>query len=273
MPGEDLGGFVPKVGDAVLRVGYLAPLGAMGGYEAVDSSRKKLYFTIRRNISRTCHSLKVLAGMGHPYSKKNPNNPHPEKPYIVHKQEGTLLSSLKTGFKVTSTNFVGWVTIDESIVKPPAVRSVLFGSKRMIGRDFMTGSLNEVSPQMPKVALEGVKKGVKWAWVSDLYLMARVFKTISKFYGTAEWASKTFRVARTARTVQVLCNGDYPGLSKRFYNQVIGGKIASQFMFRGGDIRYADQLVNTQITKHFTSQYILQGPAKKIPGFGPLELQ
>lgn len=98
------------------------------------------------NASLTDHTLKDLAKLGHPYSLRNTANPH-DPPYLVHEQTGNLKSSIERtsspkGFRVS-------IGVDED--KVPYLPYLILGTSKMIARDFITESFNEVLPQLRKL--------------------------------------------------------------------------------------------------------------------------
>ncbi len=98
------------------------------------------------NASLVDHTLKDLAAMGHPYSVQNSANPH-SPPYMIHTQTGNLkenieLNTSPKGFRVS-------VGVDED--KVPYIAPLILGTERMIARDFITGSYDEVLPELRKI--------------------------------------------------------------------------------------------------------------------------
>lgn len=104
------------------------------------------------NASLVDHTLKDLADMGHPYSVQNPANPH-SPPYLIHMQTGNLVDNIEIVKKLKHGFFSPYVRIsvgvDES--KVPYISSLIFGNRRMIARDFITGSYDEVLPEMKRI--------------------------------------------------------------------------------------------------------------------------
>ena len=117
----------------------------------VDMEKSELILKskIKENISNTDYTLADLRRMGHPYARKNPNPPHTPE-YIVHRQSGKMLQGLKSGTvkanvtsgKLEAEAFAG---IDDSV---DHAKYVVFGTSKMIPRDFLRGSLGEVSEKI-----------------------------------------------------------------------------------------------------------------------------
>ena len=104
---------------------------------------------VTKNISLTDHSLEDLRVMGHPYARRHgPKGMSIHSPYWqVHRQTGTLLSSKYSGVKKASVaggnlKASAYVGVNEN--QAPHAVSVIWGTRRMIPRDFLTGSLNNV---------------------------------------------------------------------------------------------------------------------------------
>ncbi len=101
---------------------------------------------IIENASLTDHTLKQLAAMGHPYSVRDPRNPH-NPPYQIHTQTGDLKDNIEVstspkGFRIS-------VGVDED--KVFYIPYIINGTRVMIARDFITGSFDEILPEMQKV--------------------------------------------------------------------------------------------------------------------------
>lgn len=105
---------------------------------------------ITRNMSLSDHSLKDLAKLGHPYSRKSGKELHSPN-YQVHQQSGNLLSSKQSGS--------GGASIEEGVLKATAfVRLdkdqagyapyVIYGTSKMIPRPVLSASRDNVVPQV-----------------------------------------------------------------------------------------------------------------------------
>lgn len=121
----------------------------------VTAATKTLYGGIRDNVSLKDHSLKDLAKMGHPYSKRRFQAIH--APYWkVHIQSGNLLSAVKTGTTLKGQSFTGYVGIDEAIA--PHAKAVVYGTQRMVARDFLTGTLKQLEDKIISSLRENLPK-------------------------------------------------------------------------------------------------------------------
>jgi len=255
----ELGSSMTGIGNTIWKIaafeGALQATTALRVQEAADVLEKEVKF----NISATCHSLKALAKLGHPYSVMNPHNPHPERPWLVHTQTHRLLGSIRKGFKRTGFRLMSWIGIDETKATGcPYARAVLFGTPRMIGRDFMGESLKIVRPMFPDLVASGFEEAKKWAIITDLYKAARLMKWISKVLpGATAVTSKMYNAARVGRTAEVFCNGKYLGISKRMYHKVITGPIVGGLMIKGVEPKMATALVNAKISRA-ASSYLMR---------------
>lgn len=110
--------------------------------EAADLLEMKM----KDNASLTDHTLKDLADLGHPYSVRDPNNPH-SPPYLIHEQTGNLKNNIEQfksekGFRIS-------VGVDEN--KVFYIPYLILGTEKMISRDFITETFNEVLPEIRKI--------------------------------------------------------------------------------------------------------------------------
>ena len=128
----------------------------------IEKSATKLYEKIQERAGVVdIHTPAVLEDMGHPYAKRDPRNPH-FPPYIVHKQSGDLFRAIKRPkYKQTETTSEARVEIDEEELVFDYARDVLFGSSVMIGRNFLSGSLEEIKKEVISDAKESLKKTVQ----------------------------------------------------------------------------------------------------------------
>ncbi len=104
---------------------------------------------MRQNASLTDHTLKDLAAMGHPYSLRNSANPH-DPPYLIHEQTGNLKEHIES--EGSPKNFSFRIGVDEKAV--PYLPYLILGTSKMIPRDFITESFNEVLPDLLKLFQE-----------------------------------------------------------------------------------------------------------------------
>ena len=104
---------------------------------------------VTKNISVADHTQKELAAMGHPYAKRHGLHGSPiHDPYwLIHTQTGTLLSAKKSGIVEASINgsalkAAAYVGLNEAIA--PYALGLIYGTSKMIPRDALTGSLENV---------------------------------------------------------------------------------------------------------------------------------
>lgn len=115
----------------------------------MEQARYLLDKTIEKNISLTDHSIEGLADMGHPYARRAPQAIH-DPGYQVHTQSGELKSGKYSGTdradissgRLTARAYVG---ISESVRH---AFFVVYGTSKMVPRDFLVGSLGEVREQI-----------------------------------------------------------------------------------------------------------------------------
>lgn len=103
-----------------------------------------IYEKIIEYASLTDHTLEDLRDMGYPYKKNAPQNIH-VPPYLVHTQSGKLVEAVR----IEQTE-KGWVIgIDESIAEH--AKFVIFGTERMVSRDFITAAFNDSMPKIREI--------------------------------------------------------------------------------------------------------------------------
>jgi len=238
------------MGSLITSVAVAGGMGFGGASQGVEKGKQMLEAKIRENISKTCHDLASLAAMGHPYSVLNPNNPHPEKPYLVHKESRNLLRAVRSGTRARAGSVEAWVGIDESVA--PYARVLIHGGPRarMFGRDFLSGSKDEIKGELASVMKAGVGKALLGAAL--FFQIARYAKWVSKFAGGSPVVSNMYKAARFARNAEVVCQGQPLGLSRRFVNVVMMGPIAKRFMVPGGGpARVGGAVVNKYIMQAY----------------------
>jgi len=140
-----------------------------GMVDAVRKAQKPLMTRIRANINWTCHSLKELADMGHPYGKKHLNNPHSPY-YLVHRQSGAMRNALSSDIGADSFQIRGGIGFTEAAedsltttnARASYIRAILKGSTigtgGMVERDFLSGSMKEVEKQIGNMLVDGARK-------------------------------------------------------------------------------------------------------------------
>jgi len=126
----------------------------------MEKVRKLLDDRVEANISLSDHSLKQLADMGHPYATRSPQHIH-DPEYQVHSQSGVMLAgkfsgtervSIRSG-KLVASAFVGIEGVAHAV-------HVIFGTSRMIPRDFLDGSLQEEAGEARKLLGRSLKNVV-----------------------------------------------------------------------------------------------------------------
>jgi hypothetical protein len=123
----------------------------------IEKATRSLRDKIHENISLTCHSLRELRRMGHPYARRRPRNPH-SPGYLIHLQSGELRKSLYFGFAKEREEIQGWVGLDES--RAPYARFLLLGTSKMIPRDVLGGSLMEKREELFEIMKEGLRQAL-----------------------------------------------------------------------------------------------------------------
>lgn len=96
------------------------------------------------------HTLEELARLGHPYAVRHPQAIH-RPPWLVHTQSGELASAFKiqdeeyfySGIRIK----VGFDFADS----PPWVVWVLFGTQKMVPRDFLALGFQRIRPELDRI--------------------------------------------------------------------------------------------------------------------------
>ena len=110
---------------------------------------------MKENASLTDHSLKDLRALGYPYAARRPRNPH-TPPYQVHSQTGPSAGDLHNAIRTNIINqYRIQVGVDET--EAPYVKHVIYGTERMIARDFITGSFLELQKEFPQLWEQALK--------------------------------------------------------------------------------------------------------------------
>jgi hypothetical protein len=105
------------------------------------------------------HTPQELRRLGHPYRIGGPGLHHPT-PWKVHMQSGQLFMSKKNGIEeadISGGNLRtrAWAGVDENLA--PYALCLIFGTSKMIPRDFLTPALNEAK----QPALEYLKRNLR----------------------------------------------------------------------------------------------------------------
>ncbi len=111
--------------------------------EGLMKSAEVLQEKMQENASLTDHTLKDLAAMGHPYSVRNPANPH-DPPYLIHEQTGDL----KNQIEITESPKGFSLTVGVDGDKVPYLPYLIHGTSKMIPRNFISESYREALPDM-----------------------------------------------------------------------------------------------------------------------------
>lgn len=137
-----------------------------GGFErhlnkTMDQARNMLDEEITKNISLSCHSLEDLRKAGHPYRLSGPGLHNPD--WQVHTQSGEMLKSKTSGtiparyaggqFRATA-----YVAMDERLEYNAYV---IYGTSKMIPRDFLHGSLMNKRDDLWKLVAGSLSAGFK----------------------------------------------------------------------------------------------------------------
>jgi len=122
----------------------------------------RLDIEVTKNISETTYSLKDLAMMDHPYAKRHgTKGKQIHDPYFkVHQRTGKLKSSKKTGVipaTISGGNLKAAAFIEMVAAKAPHAVFVLFGTSKMIPRDFLRGSLDIVKRDVNDILKLGLR--------------------------------------------------------------------------------------------------------------------
>jgi len=113
---------------------------AAAGADAVEEVIGMVHHDIRKNASLTDHSLRDLAEMGHPYATRAPNPPH-SPPWLVHRQSGKLYNAITKKTSSLQSIIRGEVALNVALA--PYGIFVIFGTRKMIKRDFMGETIKE----------------------------------------------------------------------------------------------------------------------------------
>lgn len=113
------------------------------------------------NISLTDHSLRELARMGHPYSRRNAHPPH-SPDFMVHTRSGELLRGIFSSIapaSVSGGSLSGSVTVGLSRGVQHAVH-IVYGTSRMIPRDVVRGSGEQQRDNVFRILQRGLHNAV-----------------------------------------------------------------------------------------------------------------
>lgn len=137
-------------------------IGRRAKQRAIRAAGKQLERHTLVNISNTQYSLAQLEAMDHPYARRHGSiGVHPEKPYTIHRQSGTLSRSLvskmkegkepvwRIGFKYASKRYFKYLITGTKVMLP---RNVLYDtSQEEVVRTSMIKAVKGVlSKELPK---------------------------------------------------------------------------------------------------------------------------
>lgn len=108
----------------------------MNCIKGVNLAGNLLEINMKKHASLTDHSLKDLADMGHPYSKRKSKDSGPHPDYEVHSQSGDLLDNIiKNGY---TTNAMAGVEVGVLESDVPYIKYLIEGTPTMRPRDFIS---------------------------------------------------------------------------------------------------------------------------------------
>jgi hypothetical protein len=115
-----------------------------GAKEALAHLKDK----VMENASLTDHSLEDLKRLGYPYSRAHPKRIHTPE-WLVHVQSGQLLSSVRHAVEMKPKSISALVYLDQRIA--PHAKFVILGTRRMVSRDFLSGTLIVELPALRRI--------------------------------------------------------------------------------------------------------------------------
>jgi len=137
-----------------------------GSADALRRMANRLYQKMVENGAvEDGHNKRELQHLGYTYSARRPQQLH-TPPYLVHHETSTgyntkvfppSFGKLKEAIRVEIVNqYRIRVGVDETVA--PHVRHVIYGTERMVKRDFITGSLHEVQDELNDLFGETLKE-------------------------------------------------------------------------------------------------------------------
>lgn len=109
------------------------------------------------NISLDDHTLEELARLGYPYSTRNPQQIHTPD-FQVHTQSGRMLDALT---QRQINQYAIDVGVDDS--QAPEIVHVLYGTSKMVARNFVSGTYEQVKPILTRLMRNALAKAVREA--------------------------------------------------------------------------------------------------------------
>lgn len=119
--------------------------------ENTERATERVFTRVRENASLADHSLKDLADLDHPYSKRRPRKIH-DPAWKVHRQSGDLYDAIASAVIAHPMLYRGLVGIDEN--SAPHARVVIFGTPKMVARDFLNETLRANRKHIRKMLLK-----------------------------------------------------------------------------------------------------------------------
>ncbi|MBU2701178.1 hypothetical protein Ga0466249_002292 [Sporomusaceae bacterium BoRhaA] len=97
--------------------------------------------SVKNHAAMTDHTLKQLADMGHPYSKRYSvdSGPHPDN--AVHSQSGTLLANIEKSENLNMVQSTVEVGVQED--KVPYIGDLITGTSKQRPRNFIGEGFNQ----------------------------------------------------------------------------------------------------------------------------------
>ena len=135
--------------------------------KVLKAAGKQLERSVRQNIGRTDHSLEALRNMDNPYARRHGSIAvHQATPYVIHRQSGSLSSSLvtsqqttgepswKIGFRYGAARYFRYLITGTRVMLP---RNVLYDtSQNEKVRKNMQKAVNGVFRTEIKKAMKGI---------------------------------------------------------------------------------------------------------------------
>lgn len=144
---------VRGIRELIVRMGSLTAQAHQQIERNVTEATTILEQAVRKNASLTDHSLEALRKMGHPYARRAPQRIHTPT-WLVHKQSGRLLDAVFQQRVSTATHIRGIVGIDEG--QAPHARYVVYGTSKMVSRDFLGKTLQTERKKLIKIISTGI---------------------------------------------------------------------------------------------------------------------
>lgn len=122
----------------------------------LDKQADILLEAAREEASLDDHTLQELRRMGYPYSRREGVEP-PHEGAKVHKQSGRLHDAIEKS-RVRKSGDRFRVSVGVSELKVPYISHVVYGTRNMVGRDFLKSALQRVQPRLKAVTKKGMRR-------------------------------------------------------------------------------------------------------------------